>query len=64
MNKRLMREAAFAITEHCLGLLVNVLDDIQKQQAREGLYAILLEGIEEYAIQQDRMRQRLKPLQN
>ncbi len=64
MNLRLQHDAALMITQHCIELLVNVLDEEQKQQATEGIYAISLAGIEAYEVQVDRMQKRLRPLQN
>lgn len=52
------------MTEHCIELLVNVLDEEQKLQARDGIYEICLAGIEAYCLQDDRMRKRLEPLKN
>jgi len=63
-NKRVCHEAALMITNHCIELLSNVLDDVQKQQAREGIYEICLAGIECYETQVDRMQRRLRPLEN
>jgi hypothetical protein len=63
-NQRLINQIALMITEDCLGLLVNVLDEEQKLQARDGLFEICVAGLESYALQADRMRQRLHPLDN
>lgn len=64
MNQRLCSDVALMITQHCLELLVNVLDEEQEAQAREGIYQICLAGIEAYAVQDDRMQRRLRPLKN
>lgn len=64
MNQRLCNDVALMITQHCIELLVNVLDEEQKKQAMEGIYQICLAGIEAYAIQDDRLQRRLRPLQN
>jgi hypothetical protein len=52
------------IAQHCIELLVNVLDEDQKLQARGGIYEICLAGIEVYDLQSNRMQQRLRPLDN
>jgi hypothetical protein len=64
MNQRLQHDVALMITKHCMELLVNVLDHEQKMQAREGIYAICLSGVESYELQVDRMQRRLKPFNN
>jgi hypothetical protein len=64
MNQRLQREIALVIMQHCSELLCNVLDEDQMLQAREGIYAICLAGIECYETQVDRMQRRLRPLEN
>jgi len=63
MKQRLYRDVALMITEHCIELLVNVLDEEEKLQARDGIYEICLAGIEAYELQADRLR-RLKPFSN
>lgn len=52
------------MTKHCIELLSNLLDAEQKIDAQEGIYAICLAGLEAYEVQVDRMRQRLRPLEN
>lgn len=64
VNERLARDCALMMMEHCIELLVNVLDEEQKLQARDGIYEICLAGIEAFCLQDDRMRQRLEPLKN
>ncbi|MHB1423124.1 MAG: hypothetical protein ACYC3I_08010 [Gemmataceae bacterium] len=64
MSQRLQHDVALMITEHCIELLVNVLDEEEKLQARDGIYEICLAGMEAYELQIDRMQRRLKPLQN
>lgn len=64
MNQRLCHDCALMMTEHCIELLVNVLDEEQKLQARDGIYEICLAGIEAFCLQQDRMMQRLNPTKN
>jgi hypothetical protein len=64
MNQRLWRDCALMITQHCIELLVNVLDEEQQLQAREGIYQICLAGIEAYEVQVDRMQKRLNPTKN
>ncbi len=64
MNQRLCNDVALMITQHCLELLVNVLDEEQKLQARDGIFEICVAGIEAYDLQSDRMRQRLRPMHN
>jgi hypothetical protein len=64
MNQRLCHDCALMMTQHCIELLINVLDEVKQQQAREGIYAICLAGIEAYDLQSDRMQQRLRPLDN
>lgn len=61
---RLHHDAAWAMTKHCIELLSNLLDAEQKIDAQEGIYAICLAGLEAYEVQVDRMRQRLRPLEN
>lgn len=64
MNQRLCHDCALMMTEHCIELLVNVLDEEQKLQARDGIFEICLAGIEAFCMQQERMQQRLRPMDN
>lgn len=64
MNRRLCHDVALMMTQHCIELLVNVLDEEQKLQARDGIYAICLAGIECYETHADRVQRRLRPLNN
>jgi hypothetical protein len=64
MNQRLCHDCALMMTEHCIELLVNVLDEEQKLQARDGIFEICLAGLECYELQVDRMQKRLRPMQN
>lgn len=63
-NQRLKNQAAFLMAQHCVELLINVLDEEQMRQARQGFYEICVAGLEIYCIHSDRMQQRLRPLQN
>jgi hypothetical protein len=63
MNRRLCHDVAL-MTQHCIELLVNLLDEEQKSQARDGIYEICLAGIECYEMQADRIERRLRPLNN
>ena len=64
MNQRLCHEVAGMMTQHCIELLTNVLDEQQKQQTADGIYQIFLAGIEAYVIYDDRIQRRLHPLSN
>lgn len=64
MNQRLCHDVAMTITQHCIELLVNVLDEEQERQARNGIYEICLAGLEYYELQADRIQRRLRPLNN
>lgn len=64
MPSRVQREFALRVMEGCIELLINVLDDEEKVQARDGIYEICLAEIVAYEVQVDRMQRRLKPLQN
>jgi hypothetical protein len=64
MPSRLERDFALWGMERIIELLVLVLDEEEKLQARDGIYEIALEGIEVYEVQVDRMQRRLKPMQN
>lgn len=62
--KGVKHDAALMMTQHCIELLVKVLDEEQKLQARDGIYEICLAGNECYEMQADRMQRRLRPLNN
>lgn len=64
MNQRLIHDVALMMVQHCVELLINVLDEEQIRQARQGMYEICVAGLEIYCIHSDRMQQRLRPLQN
>ena len=55
---------ALMMATHCVELLVNVLDEDQQLQAKDGIYESWLAGIECYEMQASRLQQRLKPLSN
>jgi hypothetical protein len=63
-NQRVKHDAALMGGHHCVEFVSNVLDPEQQQQALQGFYEIILATLEAYDLQSDRMRQRLKPLQN
>lgn len=64
MNQRLCHDCALMMMEHCIELLVNVLDEEQRLQGRDGIYEICLAGIEAYEVQVDRIQKRLRPMEN
>jgi hypothetical protein len=64
MNARLIHDAAFAMAQALVDLLGTCLRDEERQDAREEFYRVCKAGLEAFCIHQDRMRQRLKPLQN
>jgi len=64
LNQRLARDVALMMAQHCVELLVNVLDEEQMRQAKEGIYEICFAGIECYDLQVDRMERRLRPMRN
>lgn len=64
MNQRVRHDVALMAGTHCVELVSNVLDREQQQQALQGFYEIILASLEAYDLQSDRMRQRLRPLEN
>jgi hypothetical protein len=64
MNQRLQHDVALMMAQHCVELMMNLLDEVQQRQAREGFYEICKAGIECYEVQSDRMQQRLRPMSN
>lgn len=63
-GSRLQHDCALMITQHCVELLINLLDEEQQAQARQGIYQICLAGIECYEQRVDRIQRRLRPLDN
>jgi len=64
MTTQLKHDVALMMAQHCVELLVNILDEIERQQAREGFYEICKAGIDYYEVHADRMHKRLRPLDN
>lgn len=64
VNRRVQHDVALVTGHHCVELVSNVLDGEQKKQALQGFYEIILAALEAYEVQVDRMRQRLRPLEN
>lgn len=64
MNQRVKHDVALVTGHHCVELVSNVLDCEQKKQALQGFYEIILAALEAYDLQSDRMRRRLRPLDN
>lgn len=64
MNQRLMHDVALATGKHCVGLVSNVLDREQQQQALQGFYEIIMAALEAYEVQLNRMQRRLRPTKN
>jgi hypothetical protein len=63
-NRRLVHDVALMMAQHCTELLGSRVGENEQLSFHEAFYAICHAGIECYALQADRMRQRLKPMSN
>ena len=63
-NERLIHDAAVAMAHALLDKVKSCLREEEWRLALQEFYQICRAGIEAYNIQQDRMRQRMKPLDN
>jgi hypothetical protein len=60
----LKHDVALVTGQHCVELVSNVLDRVQQRQALQGFYEIILAALDAYDLQSDRMRRRMRPLDN
>lgn len=64
MNQRLCHDCALMMAVHCVELLGGLLREDEKMDARDEFYRICNAGLEAFCIQQERLTQRLNPLDN
>jgi hypothetical protein len=64
MNQRLANNKAFGTARDCLRVVARCLPPEHQKDAFDEFYAIVLMAIAEFACEQDRICQRLKPTEN
>ena len=64
MNTRLIHDASAAMTQALIDMMQPHLPYEMRLKAVGEFYCICKSGLEAYCLQEDRMRQRLKPLEN
>jgi hypothetical protein len=64
MNQRLIHDTAMAMAQAILDLVAPCLREEEQMEAFGEFYIACKAGIEVFCIQQDRMRQRLRPTRN
>jgi hypothetical protein len=64
MNTRLQHDAAFAMATALLEIVENCIREDERRDAFAEFYRVVHAGIEAFCVQDERMRQRLKPSNN
>ena len=64
MNSRLLHDCAFVMARHLMELLGSCLREEERQDAFSEFYQVCKAGLEAYEAQQDRLRRRMRPLDN